>query len=102
MRLLVMFDLPVKTKPDRRTATQFRNYLLKNGFYMVQFSIYCRICNGYESVESYEKKVEDNLPKKGSIRTLVVTEKQYQGMKLLVGKKKPNDRKFIEGQISFF
>ncbi len=102
MRLLVMFDLPTKTKLDRKIATKFRNFLLRNGFYMVQFSIYCRICNGYESVESYEKKVEGNLPQKGSIRTLVVTERQYKGMKILVGKKKPNDKKFIEGQISFF
>lgn len=26
MRILVMFDLPVKTKAERRSATQFRNF----------------------------------------------------------------------------
>ena len=35
MRILVFFDLPVKTKPQRRKATQFRNFLIKDGYYMV-------------------------------------------------------------------
>ncbi len=69
---------------------------------MVQFSVYCRICNGHASVSAHEKVIKDNIPQKGSVRTLTVTEKQYEGMKLLVGKKKPNEKKFVEGQISFF
>ena len=36
MRLIVMFDLPVKTKKQSKEATAFRNFLLKDGFYMVQ------------------------------------------------------------------
>ncbi|MDR2152365.1 MAG: CRISPR-associated endonuclease Cas2, partial [Helicobacteraceae bacterium] len=40
MRLLVLFDLPVKAKSDQRRATQFRNHLLKDGFSMLQFSVY--------------------------------------------------------------
>lgn len=102
MRLLVFFDLPVKTKEERKIYTQFRRCLIQSGFFMVQFSVYCRICNGYDSVEVYEKIVKENIPQKGSVRTLTVTERQYEGMKLLVGKKKPNEKKFIEGQISFF
>lgn len=102
MRLLVFFDLPVKTKAERRVATGFRNFLLKDGFYMVQFSVYCRICNGYEIVDTHENAVEVNIPKEGSVRTMVVTEKQYQNMKILVGVKKPNDKKYIEGQLSIF
>lgn len=102
MRLLVFFDLPVKTKGDRKIYTQFRKLLLANGFFMVQYSVYCRICNGYDSVNSHEKIIENSIPCKGSVRTLAVTEKQYNGMKILVGKKRPNDKKFIEGQISFF
>ena len=29
MRIIVFFDLPVKTKQERRKATQFRNFLIK-------------------------------------------------------------------------
>ena len=102
MRILVMFDLPVKSKAERKIASQFRRFLLNDGFYMVQFSVYCRICNGYDSVESHEKKISSNIPSRGSVRTLTVTEKQYEGMKLLVGKRRPNEKKFIEGQLSLF
>ena len=42
MWCLVMFDLPVGTKTERREATQFRNLLLDMGYMMVQFSIYVR------------------------------------------------------------
>ncbi|MDD2497358.1 MAG: CRISPR-associated endonuclease Cas2 [Desulfitobacteriaceae bacterium] len=102
MRMLVFFDLPVVEKEDRKIANRFRNFLLQDGFYMVQFSVYCRICNGYDSVEIHRKRIKTNLPQKGSVRTLVVTEKQYMSMDFLVGEKKPNDRKYTESQISFF
>jgi CRISPR-associated protein Cas2 len=36
MWILVMFDLPVGTKPERRAATRFRNYLLDEGYEMSQ------------------------------------------------------------------
>ena len=52
MRLIVMFDLPVMTKAERRAATQFRNFLLNDGYYMMQFSIYIRLCNGIEAALS--------------------------------------------------
>ena len=29
MRILVFFDLPVKTKKERRVATQFRNFFIQ-------------------------------------------------------------------------
>lgn len=40
--LVAMFDLPVDTKEARRHYTQFRNALLKQGFTMLQFSVYAR------------------------------------------------------------
>jgi len=33
--MLVFFDLPVKNKAQRREAARFRNFLVKDGFYMV-------------------------------------------------------------------
>ena len=56
MRILVMFDLPVKTKAERRSATQFRNFLVGDGYHMVQYSVYARVCNGRDSVETHKKK----------------------------------------------
>lgn len=37
MRMLVFFDIPVKTKRERRIAAAFRNFLLKDGYHMVQY-----------------------------------------------------------------
>ena len=46
--ILVMFDLPVVTNEERKVATQFRNFLLKDGYIMLQFSIYIRPILGEE------------------------------------------------------
>ena len=62
MWLLVMFDLPVGTKEQMRTATRFREYLLDEGFEMAQFSIYARFCSGKEQYESHVRRIESNLP----------------------------------------
>ena len=81
----MFFDLPVKTKVQRRVATQFRNFLLRDGYFMVQFSVYCRICNGYDDVEKHKIRIRNNKPDNGSVRLLVITEKQYEKMELIIG-----------------
>ena len=50
MWILVMFDLPTDTKPQRKAAGDFRNFLLDQGFERCQFSIYARFVNGKEAV----------------------------------------------------
>ena len=102
MRLLVFFDLPVTSKNERRSATQFRNFLIKDGFYMIQFSLYGRICNTIESAKLHENRVSAKVPKRGSVRSLIVTEKQYTSMNILVGEKKSKEKKINSQQISFF
>ncbi len=86
MRLLVFFDLPVKTAGERKAATQFRNFLLKDGYHMIQYSVYTRICNGNDDIEKHEARLNQHLPHAGSVRSLVITEKQYDSMKILLGK----------------
>lgn len=102
MRLLVFFDLPVKAKYDRKKATQFRQYLIKDGFYMIQFSVYGRLCATIENAYSHEARLIAQLPQKGSVRTLIVTEKQYAEMHILVGKKKTREAHTKSQQLSFF
>lgn len=43
MRLVLFFDLPMKTKKEVKIYTHFRKYLIKNGYMMMQFSVYCKI-----------------------------------------------------------
>ncbi len=85
MRIMVFFDLPVKTKIQRRVATRFRNFLLKDGYFMLQYSVYCRVCNGIDDVEKHRIRLMDNKPENGCIRLLVMTEKQFERMDVIVG-----------------
>lgn len=102
MRLIVFFDLPVVTKKDRKIYAQFRKFLIKDGYDMLQFSVYSRICNGEEGVSKHYARLKDNLPKKGSIRCMKVTEKQYASMEILIGKKTIRERKINANQLSIF
>ena len=102
MRILVFFDLPVKSKKERREATQFRNFLIKDGFYMIQFSLYGKICNTLESARLHEDRVSVKVPVKGAVRSLIVTEKQYSSMRILIGDIKHKEKKINSQQLSFF
>ncbi len=102
MRLMVFFDLPVRTKDQRRTATAFRNWLVKDGYYMLQYSVYVRLCNGTDAAEKHTQRLLINAPLSGSIRILTVTEKQYATIKIIAGKKLPAEKSAQNFQISFF
>lgn len=102
MRLIVMFDLPVKTKKQSKEATAFRNFLLKDGFYMVQYSIYARVCNGQDSVLTHKNRIKSSIPSNGSIRVLTITEKQYENIDILIGEKQKYDKNANYELISFF
>lgn len=91
MRILVFFDLPVVTTSEKRAAAQFRKFLLKDGYHMVQWSVYSRICNGTDAIAMHESRLKQNLPKKGSIRLLTLTEKQYESIEILLGEKTFDD-----------
>jgi CRISPR-associated protein Cas2 len=102
MRMMVFFDLPTVTKTDKRAYTLFRRFLLNDGYDMIQFSIYGRILNGSDAEEKHMKRLVANLPAEGSIRVLTVTEKQYAGMKLLVGLPLFQEKKVNANQIALF
>lgn len=85
MRLLCMFDLPVETDSQKRAYRVFRKNLIKEGFTMIQYSIYVRVCPNREYVKRIEKRIQKYIPLEGNVRLLYVTEKQYSNMKLLVG-----------------
>jgi len=87
MRLLLFFDLPMITKEERRIYSKFRKYLINNGFTMLQFSVYAKIFPNRTSLTQYIEGLKRNLPTKGSVRIMSVTEKQYEKMLILVGGK---------------
>lgn len=77
MWLFVFFDLPTETKQDRQEYSQFRKRLQKDGFSMMQYSVYIRHCASRESAEVHIKRVQHMLPPKGQISIAQFTDKQY-------------------------
>ena len=85
MRVMVFFDLPVVTGEDRKRYRQFRKFLLKNGFIMMQESVYCRMLLNPTAEAAARKVIRDIKPPKGLVQILSVTEKQFSKMEFIVG-----------------
>ena len=87
MRILVMFDLPVGTASERQDYYMFRKYLIKNGFLMLQESIYCKIAQNSVAADGIIENIKRNKPAAGLVQVLKITEKQYSKMEYIVGQK---------------
>ena len=85
MRMICMFDLPVETDMEKRSYRIFRKNLIKEGFSMIQYSVYVRVCPNREYAKRLELRIKKITPPEGNVRLLCVTEKQYSDMVLLVG-----------------
>ena len=57
MRLMIMFDLPVETSEERKEYRKFRKNLINEGFIMIQYSVYVRVCVNKKSAEFTEKRI---------------------------------------------
>ena len=86
MWLMVFFDLPTKTKTDRKRYTTFRKGLLKDGFSHMQHSVYLRHCASRENTDVHVKRVRSFLPSKGIISILRITDKQFGMIESFYGK----------------
>lgn len=87
MRVIVMFDLPVLTAQERRDYTRFRKHLLKNGFLMMQESIYCKLAQNTTAADGIVESIRKNKLEKGLIQVMKVTEKQYSKIECIIGEK---------------
>ncbi len=87
MRIIVFFDLPVKTNKDKKIYRKFRKFLLETGHQMIQYSVYTKIVNTREAATNHLVSVEKNAPAEGNVRLMTLTEKQYANMKIIVGGK---------------
>lgn len=85
MRIIVFFDLPVETKNDRRQYTLFRNYILDQGFIMLQKSVYSKIVLNRSASETVMKNLRLNKPKSGNVQLLLISERQFQNIEFIVG-----------------
>jgi CRISPR-associated protein Cas2 len=99
---MVFFDLPMVTKSEKRAYVQFRKFLLNDGYDMIQWSVYGRILNGTDAEKKHLARLADHLPPEGSVRCMTVTEKQYAGIRLLVGMPLFQEKKVPANQMLLF
>ncbi len=85
--LLAMFDLPVETKDNRRDYVRFRRVLLKDGFMMLQFSVYARYIPSEEAAEAHRRTVKSAIPPLGQVRVIAITDHQFAKMEVFYGRK---------------
>ena len=85
MRIIVFFDLPTVTSLDRREYAQFRKFLIKSGFMMMQESVYCKLALNPTAVEAVMSNVRKNKPGTGLIQMLAVTERQFSNIEFVLG-----------------
>ena len=82
MRLIVSFDLPVKTKDEIKKETIFRKDLMSEGFIMMQYSVYTRFCRNNFEANKYivrVKRIVEGL-EGGEVRIIKLTNNQYENM----------------------
>lgn len=77
MWLFVFFDLPTATKQNRKNAAKFRKELEKDGFTMMQFSVYVRHCPSKENAAVHMMRVKNLIPPEGQVSLLCITDRQY-------------------------
>lgn len=101
MWMIVLFDLPVVTKAERRNANKFRKFLQDQGFDMCQLSVYMRFCAGKEQTQVYIRRVQSSLPPSGNVQIIYITDKQYENIVSFSGPKREPPNKNPE-QFALF
>jgi CRISPR-associated protein Cas2 len=99
MWIFVHFDLPTETKTDKKNYSEFRKNLLRDGFVMLQYSIYIRHCSSRENAEVHKKRVKNWLPPKGDVIVLEITDAQFEKIEFFKSaaiKKRPNTPQQLE------
>ena len=90
MRIMVFFDLPTITHANRKDYANFRKYLIKNGFIMMQESVYSKLALNSTVVNSIVNGIKNNKPPEGIVQIITLTEKQFSKMEIITGEYKVN------------
>lgn len=86
MWVIAMFDLPTDTPKARKAYAHFRKALLRDGFTMMQYSVYIRHCASIENAKIHVTRIGRCVPSAGEVRFLTITDKQFGRIETYVGK----------------
>lgn len=101
--LLVAFDLPVLTKKQRKDASNFRKFLIDDGYLMIQLSVYVRPCVSFARQYTHIERVKKNLPPEGTVRAIFITKAQWEKSFIVYGNPaKPVKPEKLPEQLQFW
>lgn len=83
-----MFDLPVTTPANLKEYREFRKFLLKSGFIMMQESVYCKLVLNATVANAVIALVRKNKPAEGIVQVFLLTEKQFSKIEIITGEYK--------------
>ncbi len=101
MWVFALFDLPTQTKVQRKVYTTFRKALLRDGFTMMQYSVYRRHCATKDKSQIHIERMGKLVPSQGEVRFIQITDHQYGDMRIFTGKKRGSPRD-PPAQLEFF
>ncbi len=88
MWMLVLFDLPVLSKEQRRDYTHFRKKVLSLGFAQLQYSVYAKHVASEDAADPLKTHIFGALPPEGQVRLLAVTDRQFGKMEVYQGRRR--------------
>lgn len=91
MRLVVFFDLPMGTAKQRKDYRLFRKFLVKDGYLMLQESVYTKLVTNNGAAGSALVRMNKNRPPEGLVQVLKVTERQFETMAYITGSREVYD-----------
>ena len=91
MRMLVFFDLPVGTAAQRKEYRLFRKHLIKEGYLMLQESVYAKLVTNDGNADAAVMRLRKHRPPGGLVQVLKVTEKQFATMTYITGNREAYD-----------
>lgn len=91
MRVFVFFDLPVDTASQRKEYRLFRKHLIKEGFLMLQESVYAKLVMNDAQANATIGRLRQKRPPAGLVQALKVTEKQFASMEFITGARRDCD-----------
>lgn len=100
-RLVLLVDMPEDTRHERKAARLFQEWLFSSGYTLLQAGVYTRLANGQKQADVFAHRVRSNAPAAGTVRMLVLTERQFEASVLVSGAS-PTQEVEIGAQLDIF
>ena len=83
--MMLLFDLPVREREERRSYTQFRKAIIRRGYRFFQRSVYIKLLRNISSADSERAWVDQHGPKDGQIHVMSMNLYEFRSLTAVRG-----------------